>query len=488
MAKKKPTPKKPRSKRSTPKSPPPNLPYIPRQLRNLACPIEDLTPDPENARLHPEESVTALMASFKVNGFNGVILVNSNTGLIVNGHNRYEAAKRLGWTHVPVISKPLTRAQARACAIADNVTADLSVWDEVKFQEQIATILDDTPDLAADLRLEDLLTAAEEEAAEVTEGPEPQLDRADELQQQWGTEPGQLWEIDGQAGTHRLLCGDCRDSEDMRRLCSDNVSGCFTSPPYAEQRSDQYGGVPAGEYVEWWGSVQENVRGVLADDGSFFVNIKPHCEAGERVLYVFDLVVAMKRRWGWAYNDEYCWLRTGVPKLVKHRFKNAFEPIYHFAVAPKAFKFRPNAVTHESDNVPQARGAGAGNTNWAGQQGKTAAQRQATDQRGADHLFGQQKVVTGQAFPSNVLKAFQPAEALGHPAAFGVGLVEFFVKAYSDPGDCWLDPFLGSGTTMVAAEQLGRICYGIEIEPKYVAVILQRLADMGRKPKLKKKK
>jgi len=101
--------------------------------------------------------------------------------------------------------------------------------------------------------------------------------------------------------------------------------------PYAEQRKEQYGGIPADDYVEWWG-VQEHVRTRLADDGSFFVNIKPHCEDGERVLYVFDLVLAMKRQWGWRFVDELCWrdTRDGVPGGWNNRFKDGFEPIYQF--------------------------------------------------------------------------------------------------------------------------------------------------------------
>ena len=131
---------------------------------------------------------------------------------------------------------------------------------------------------------------------------------------------------------HRLLCGDCRDSASVKRLCPEKINGVFTSPPYAEQRKKQYGGVPADKYVGWWEAVQANVRRVLAEDGSFFVNIKPHADGLDTSLYVFDLVCAMVRLHGWHFATEFCWERIGVPKSVSRRFKNQFEPIYQFAL------------------------------------------------------------------------------------------------------------------------------------------------------------
>ena len=458
--------------------------WIAEKLRPLAVPVEDLHVDPNNARIHDADNLGAIEASLKRFGQVSPLIVNSLNGDVVIGNGRLVVARdRLGWSHVAVVWKELTEAQQRALSVADNRTAELAEWDLERLEAELAALETDDADLYGAMMLAEL-RAENPDAAEVEE-VEPQIDRAAELQEKWGTERGQLWVIPSktvEGGEHRVLCGDCRESADMARLCVEKVNGCFTSPPYAEQRKEQYGGIPAGEYVDWWDGVQAGVRSVLADDGSFFVNIKPHCEDGERSLYVSDLVLAMKRRWVWSYIDEFCWLRVGVPKLVKYRFKNAFEPIYHFAVKTKGFRFRPDSVMHDSDGVPQARGQGAGNTNWAGQQGMSAADRQGSDQTGRDHLFGQQDVIPGKAYPSNVLKAFQPSEALGHPAAYPAGLVGFFLRAYSDAGDRWLDPFLGSGTTLVAAEQLGRLCYGIEIEPKYVGVILERMADMGLDP------
>jgi DNA modification methylase len=85
----------------------------------------------------------------------------------------------------------------------------------------------------------------------------------------------------------------------------------------------------------------------------------------------------------------------------------------------------------------------------------------------------------GLAFPSNVLQSFGGANVVGHSAAYPVGLPSFFIKAYSDESDSIYDPFLGSGTTLLACENLGRRGFGIEISPGYCAVALQRMSGIG---------
>ncbi len=188
------------------------------------------------------------------------------------------------------------------------------------------------------------------------------------------------------------------------------------------------------------------------------------------MLYVFDLVTAHVRQWGWKFAEEFCWERNGIPQKVTRRFKNNFEPVYQFTVGE--WKFRPESVQHPSEGVPVPQGVGAGDTN--------AAKRQGTGRCAVDG----NALEAGPAYPSNRLPSFAGShDALGHPAAFPVGLPSFFIKAFSDEGDLVFDPFLGSGTTMLAAHQLGRVCYGIEISPAYCAVTLQRMKDAGLEPK-----
>jgi hypothetical protein len=108
------------------------------------------------------------------------------------------------------------------------------------------------------------------------------------------------------------------------------------------------------EYVDWYEDIATNIYANLENDGSYFCNIKPNAEGIKRELYVFDLVLAHVRKWQWNYADEFCWERAGIPQQVARRFKNQFEPIYHFTKGE--WKFNPDAVKHESKAVPKAKG------------------------------------------------------------------------------------------------------------------------------------
>ncbi len=269
-----------------------------------------------------------------------------------------------------------------------------------------------------------------------------------------------------QIGEHRLLCGDSTDSEQVAKLMGgDKAQLCFTSPPYALQRKEQYGGTDAKDYWNWFILIQENVRKHLLEVGHFIVNIKPHASEKQRNLYVFDLVLSMVREKNWLFVDEFCWLRVGIPQQVVNRFKNGFEPCYWFA-AGEDYIWHPKNVRHESDSVPKALGKGAGDTNAAKRQGK-----------GGGAIQGNE-ILSGLAYPNNVLDFKQNAEAIGHPAAFPIQLPNFFIKCMTDENDILYEPFTGSGSTMVAAHQLNRKCYGMELDPKYCQVIVDRMLKL----------
>jgi DNA modification methylase len=442
-----------------------------------------LEANPLNFRRHPQSQADALLGVLSEVGVVQSVIVNERSGRIVDGHLRVRLAVERSEPAIPVVYVDLDDAEERLIlATLDPLTA-MAETDADALRELLGRVT--AEDGAVSRLVEFLATEHGITPADLVgpaEDPGAQIDRADELRVKWGTERGQLWEI----GRHRLLCGDATNADDVARLIGgDRVQGVFTSPPYAEQRRDQYQGVRASAYVAWWSAIQAAIRPHMRDDGSFFLNIKPHVEGAERSLYVMDLVIAMRRDWGWAYVDEFCWLRTGVPKMVKRRFKNGFEPVYQFALDASAFKFRPEAVRHPSESVPVPGGPGIGVTNWAGKQGNAPRGPTASDLQGHQGwIFGGQEYAAGLAYPSNVLKAWTNQESLGHEAAFPPQLPGFFMEAYSDDGDIWVDQFMGSGSTVVAAEQTGRACYGLEIEPKYVAVTLERLAGMGLEPRL----
>jgi DNA modification methylase len=294
-----------------------------------------------------------------------------------------------------------------------------------------------------------------------------------------------VWEL----GVHRVLCGDATSGEDFERvLAGDSIHLAFTSPPYAQQRDygEQADYVSPDQYVEWFMPIARNIKQNLAADGSYFLNIKPSCEGLDTELYVFDLVLAHVRELGFHFATEFCWERSGVPKSVTQRFKNQFEPVYQFAL--NRWKMRPGAVQFKSDLVPCAGGAGSGDISWAKQQGGKGAKSvsgsfgaakkhspRMGDTQGQDNYYLAEYIGPGWAYPGNRLPTFSGThEALGHSAAFPVGLPRFFILAFTDMHDVITDPFLGSGSTLIAAETESRRCYGLEIEPRYCDVIRAR--------------
>ena len=224
-----------------------------------------------------------------------------------------------------VVLDHLNEIQRRAYILADNKIAMNAGWDDARLAEEVRQLQTEGFDLdlagfSSD-ELDALLAAPEEpeQDSNVTEDiPEAPLQPV--------TRPGDLWLI----GRHRLLCGDCRDRNSLGILFPSDARAavCITSPPYAAQReydsSSGFRPIPADEYADWYRSVADNIAAILADDGSYFLNIKEHSEEGERSLYVKDLVIAHRRQWGWRFVDEFCWRNTanGVPGKWPNRLKN----------------------------------------------------------------------------------------------------------------------------------------------------------------------
>lgn len=480
--------------------------------------LEDLSADPANARLHSEQNLDAIKGSLRRFGQQKPIVVDSD-GIVRAGNGTLEAARSLGWEEIAIVRTSLEGAEAMAYAIADNRAGELATWDADVLAQCLAAIRDDesteegveiegTGFSPADIRemfgnnadvpgWEELNTPKDEEDAELPEVPD--------IPEEPITQPGDLWIL----GDHRLLCGDCASTQAVTTLLDgQQINVAISSPPYASQRkydeTSPFKPIHPDEYLEWFEPVQANIAQHLADDGSWFLNIKEHCDEGQRVLYVKDLTLAHVRRWGWRFVDEYIWTHGGTPKAVNQRFKNGWEPIFQFTRG--RHKFRPDEVRHQTSNVPDWKGLHPNMEKIQGRGFLHGSLKAGVDPRGpqpAEYVARKLGYETrdgrkqegsnadnqglglynggipddlrgGMAYPSNVLSLGKNREAVGHPAAYPTGLPTFFLKAYSDEGDIVFDPFLGSGTTLVAAEQLGRRCFGMEISPGYCDVIVQR--------------
>jgi DNA modification methylase len=303
-----------------------------------------------------------------------------------------------------------------------------------------------------------------------TARPEPEPD-PDPDPEPTGFEPitqaGDLWQI----GPHSLICGSSADLATITEMLGTRrVNLAVTSPPYADRRdydpSSGFRPIPPDEYVTWFAPIAANVAAVLTPDGSWVVNIKPGSDGLDRELYVFDLVLAHARDWGWHFAEEYCWERGGVPRTPSRRLRNGFEPVFQFTRGE--WKWRPDHVRHHSDHVPVPVGSGG---KAAGGMGSTAKLQGVQ----GEEWFADRNE-PGLAYPNNRLPTFSGShEATGHNAAYPIGLPQFFVELLTDPGDLVLDPFSGSGSTILAAHRTDRVGVGVELSPAYVDVALARI-------------
>lgn len=434
--------------------------------------------NPYNWHIHTQMQNGALRFALNKLGWIQNVIENQQTGHLIDGHDRVLLAYKKNDADVPYILVDLNEEEEKlAIACLDPITT-MAQADKEKYQELVNSLSDD-PEIARMLHditsqvdgLENITFPTDTgiDDAEIPETEEEVKEsEGDRLKDTWGVAPGQLWTFPSDtrhAYEHRLFVGDCTEDFALKILTegnsSDNViNGVFTSPPYAQQRK-QYEGVPPEEYIDWFFKVQQNIVPYLSASGSFFINIKPHTENGERNLYVMKLVMAMRNEWGWSFIDEFCWERICAPGSWPNRFKNGFEPVYHFARGTN-IAFYPQKV---ADSIPGRFVRHAENINTNGYYNTN------------DTDFSW----TG-ALPSNVIPIKKNAPALGHPAAFPVELPEFFIKAFSVEGDIWLDPFAGSGSVAVAAERNARLAYMIEKDPKYAAITIERMARMGLSP------
>jgi len=431
-------------------------------LRPLAVPIDSVRPHERNPR---HGDIGALSQSLDRFGQTKPIIVQASTGRILGGNHTWKAAKALGWAEIAVHSMDVDDGAADAILIADNRIGDLGTYDDTLLAGILSGLADADALAGTGYDGDDVDALLATVAAQ-----QPKLTEPDAVPDPPAvpiTQPGDIIRL----GKHRLVCGDSRDFVTVDRLFAGAVANVVvTSPPYASQRAyDESSGfrpIPPAEYGEWFRDVAANIMAHLAEDGSYFLNIKEHADEGQRVLYIKDLTLAHVRAWGWRLVDEFCWLRPALPMYQPNRFKNGWEPVFHFARNP-AIKMRHDNVKHETE------AAFSGGGIMAVTSGGT--------------YFPGVHTAPGLALPSNVIKTdashrASPEERGHHTASYPVALPTFFIRAFSDVGDAVFDPFGGSGTTLIAAEQEMRIAYVSEISPAYCDVIVRRWEEFtGRK-------
>ena len=391
--------------------------------------ISELIPDDKNFNRHTERGSSLVKKSLERLGFGRSILIDKNKKIIA-GNLTAEEAGQSGLEEVIIVPSDGTKIIAvqrtdidldtpkgRELALADNRTSEVSLNLDTQLIEEVFI---DEPEIVEEYYFADELTV--EELPEAKDA-EPQTDRAEELLKKWGVVKGDLWQI----GEHRLLCGDSTDSDAVNELMGGQRADIsFTSPPYNVGRTpngdkqkylNDTDSRDSGDYLNLIESATKNM--LLFSEFSF-VNIQPL--AGNKTALI---------EYQYNLRDCFCdyiiWDKMQAePAMGENILNSQFEFVYVFGVSAKRrIGVKPFRGTLK--NIVQ--------------------------------------------IPSRSEKTFSDV----HKATFPTHVPSHFIESFSEKSV--LDLFLGSGTTMVAAQNLKRKCYGIEIEPKYCAVILERMSE-----------
>jgi DNA modification methylase len=412
-----------------------------RQLSFLA--IADLAPAPHNPRKHGRAQIRSLAQSIEAFGFNAPILIDRNRQIIA-GHGRYEAAKLLGLTQVPVIFLDhLTETQAKAYMLADNKLTDRSTWDDTK----VAVQLKELSELVLDFDIEAIGFELPEidfriQSLDTSDAG----DNADEFEAANGpvvSMAGDLWLL----GPHRLHCGNALDSNAYTILMeAEKAAAVFTDPPYnvkIDGHVSGNGSITHREFAMASGEMTEeefaefltlSMKSICANTtpGALIFTCMDWRHMGEMLAAGRSSECELLNLCVWAKSN------GGLGSLYRSQHELVF-----------VFK---NGREAHLNNVQLGR-FGRNRTN----------------------------VWNYPGFNGFARKGSQNAPAL-HPTVKPIALVADAILDSTKRNDIVLDPYIGSGTTILAAERTGRRCFGIEIDGRYVDTAIQRWERLtGRK-------
>lgn len=400
-------------------------------------PVESVVAAPRNARTHSRKQVQQIVDSIQAFGFTNPLLIDETSKLIA-GHGRLEAAKQLGMSRLPAIRiSHLSDPQKRALRLADNKIALNAGWD----MEILASELADLSAMELDFDLEttgfdvpeiDLVIGSapdEDSESEVAPLPDPSLPPVSHV--------GDLWQL----GQHRVLCGDALSAESYQQLLKgERADAGFTDPPY---------NVPIAGHVSGKGRIRHreflHASGEMSQDEftSFletaFMLAAGHSRDGAVWFGCMDwrhmreILDAGERSFG-IFLNLCIWAKTNAGMGSLYRSQHEL-----------VFVFRAGRAQHRN-NVQLGRYGRNRSNVWS--------------------------------YPGvNTFRKGRMEELAAHPTAKPVAMVQDALLDVSKRGDVILDPFLGAGATLIAAERCGRIARGIELDTLYVDVILRRWRD-----------
>lgn len=260
-----------------------------------------------------------------------------------------------------------------------------------------------------------------------------------------------------------LFLGDSKTM--LKKLADNSVDLIVTSPPYADQRKGTYGGIHPDKYVEWFLPITKELLRVLKPTGTFILNIKEKVVEGERSTYVMELILEMRKQ-GWLWTEEFIWHKKNCyPGKWPNRFRDAWERLLQFNKDKKFNMYQEEVMVPMGD--------------WAKSRLKNLSD--------TDKIRDNSKVGSGfgknisnwltrdKAFPTNVLHLATECSNKNHSAAFPEELPEWFMKLFTKENDTVLDPFMGSGTTILVANRMKRHSIGIDIVPEYYKMVKEQV-------------
>lgn len=407
----------------------------------LATPIDEMHQDPANARTgHDVERIAGSLAQY---GQRKPLVVNrSEGGKIEAGNGTWQAARSLGWTHVAaafVEDDPMT---AVGYAIADNRTAELSRWDLETLQTLVGSL---DPDLELvtgfeEGELEEMLRAAGidlDGSLPEAGDAEPQIDRAGELAAEWGVMPGQMWRLRSrvEGREHRIICGSSTDAAVVQRLMGGERATLFaTDPPYlvdydGTNHPQAWNNPKPSMNKDWSESYKDwdaATQGAELYDG-FVATAIEHAIVENAAWYCWHasrrqaMLEEVWERHGAFVHQQIIWAKDR-PVLTRSFYMWQHEPCFFGWIRGK----KPRRVVDE----------------W---------------------------LSSVWSFPTQT--AFERTD---HPTQKPVELFEIPMRQHTEVGEVCYEPFSGSGTQIVAAENLGRQCRAVELAPQFVAVALDR--------------
>ena len=403
--------------------------------------VQDLIENPRNWRKHPDAQRNALSGLLQSVGWADAVLARETPDglMLIDGHLRKEMAEG---SKVPVLVLDVTEAEADLILATHDPLTAMAETDQTLLDELVRGL--DIDDEDTQNMLDELVS---EPVIEVVEDEVPALPKNDAT-----TKTGDLFEL----GKHRLLCGNSTNAEDVARLMNGaKASLCFTSPPYAQQR-DYDGNADVSD----WDKLMTGICEVLPmdDDGQILVNLGLIHRDCEWIPYWSQWIEWMREQ-GWRRFGLYVWDKGhGLPGDWGGRLAPSFEFVFHFnkkTVTPNKW-----IETLEKSRASKGRKKTVGFNKGGGTVMMSSPKTLGQDYKIAD---------------STIRVERSPSDGTLHPATFPIEFAASFIRSWTG---LIYEPFMGSGTTLIAAEQLSRKCYGMEISPAYCDVIIERYENL----------